>query len=313
MKRQQQATWYLFGINQREFNSLLPRNFERQTKASLRKLNDLEPELSGEEWLLQNQLGLSWPLPYAAWASPDDAENSSQQVIGQWVHLQADQRQVFMVGSHDLEISDDESQALLEDVNDLLAQDPFELYIDDEGVIYASNPQAVTVPERSPSSLMNCSVYDELRPLGHNAWATTFAEIQMLLNEHTINQQRRRRGQLPVNALWLWGDSASQSPAAQQPDFQTICSDDVFWRRLAEWAGLNYQPFSSKRAQNAQPSTLFVIMQPESINELMASPSFWQGIFQKHKRPIHFLLQDGQRYVAQRLPWWQRICKRWFK
>lgn len=306
MKRQQQATWFLLGINQREFNSLLPQNFERVTKASVQTLSEPEPELSGEEWLLKNQFGLSWPLPYAAWAGPNDSDNNEQQVIGQWVYLQADQRQVFMMGSDDLAVSDDESQALLDDINDLLAQDPFELYVDDEGVIYASNTQAVSVPERSPASLMNHSVYDELRPLSHNAWAKAFAEIQMLLSEHTVNQQRRSRGQLPVNALWLWGDSNSDSSSIQKPDFQTICSDDVFWRRLAEWAGLNYQPFSMTRAQKAQSSTLFVLSPSELIDQLMRPRSFWHNIFVKRRQPIYFLLQDGQRYIAQRLPWWRR-------
>jgi hypothetical protein len=44
-------------------------------------------------------------------------------------------------------------------------------------------------------------------PYGADAlhWHSVFNEIQMLFYEHAVNQAREQRGELPVNAVWLWG------------------------------------------------------------------------------------------------------------
>ena len=38
------------------------------------------------------------------------------------------------------------------------------------------------------------------------------SELEMWLHEHVVNRQRQRRGQLPVNALWVWGGGAPVTP-----------------------------------------------------------------------------------------------------
>jgi hypothetical protein len=41
------------------------------------------------------------------------------------------------------------------------------------------------------------------------------AELEMWLHAHPLNETRRRRGELPVSALWLWGGTPAQ--AGQTP------------------------------------------------------------------------------------------------
>lgn len=308
MTQKTQATWFLLGLNKSEFQSLLPRHFCKTMKA---QLSDITPEtssLSGEEWLLQHQFGLEWPLPYGGLMT-SSLSDEYDYVVGQWVYLKADQRQVFMMNGHDLQIADQDSQALIKDVNELIAGEPFKLKVDDQGSIYSANPHAVAMPERSPTSVMNTSIFDELKPLGHNAWAKAFSEIQMLLYNHPVNIERQKQGLLPINALWLWG-SSHQPELPQKPAFSAICSDQLFWQRVAHWARLNYQPLSSNRVRHGQLATLFVIQQSDTIRQLMGDNAFWQGVLTL-KRPIYFLLQDGHQYKVQRLPWWRRWLSRW--
>jgi len=55
-------------------------------------------------------------------------------------------------------------------------------------------------------------------------------EIQMWLHEHPVNVARRRRGETPVNGLWLWGGGGGPLlPPAALPGLST---GDVFLRRL---------------------------------------------------------------------------------
>lgn len=308
MTKTNPATWFLLGLNQREFHSLLPSNLITTAKADIHCVTPPDSDLSGEEWLLIHQFGLDWPLPYGGLLNSASSREHSQ-ALGQWVHLKADQKQVFMLNSNDLEVSYNDSQALLASINELLDDDPFRLCMDKEGVIYARNPHEITVPKRSPASLMNMSVFDELRSLGRNAWAKTFSEIQMLLDDHAVNQQRRSRRQLPINALWLWG-SSSQPQLPRNPEFQTICSDQIFWRRVAQWADLNFQPLNEHRVQAGQTCTLFAIQNAESVRQLIANDGFWRTVF-NDTRPVYFILQDGHQYRGQRLSWWRRWLKKW--
>jgi hypothetical protein len=49
------------------------------------------------------------------------------------------------------------------------------------------------------------------------------AELEMWLHAHPLNEARRRRGELPVSTLWLWGGG----PASAQPSDADTASDAV--------------------------------------------------------------------------------------
>jgi hypothetical protein len=40
------------------------------------------------------------------------------------------------------------------------------------------------------------------------------AEIEMWLHEHPRNRERERRGELPLNGLWIWGGQGSELPTS---------------------------------------------------------------------------------------------------
>jgi hypothetical protein len=48
---------------------------------------------------------------------------------------------------------------------------------------------------------------DRLLPQGADAmrWNSWLNEVQMLLHEHPVNQDREQRGNFPVNSVWPWG------------------------------------------------------------------------------------------------------------
>jgi hypothetical protein len=68
-------------------------------------------------------------------------------------------------------------------------------------------------------------------------------EVQMLLHEHPINQQREQKGLLAVNSFWLSGTGVSQAAAGEAPTLDArlrraaLADDWAAWART--WALLD--------------------------------------------------------------------------
>jgi hypothetical protein len=77
---------------------------------------------------------------------------------------------------------------------------------------------ALTADGLDPATLLGA---DPSAGLPRGADAATLrrlgSEIEMWLHEHPLNLERQRDAQLPVTALWLWGNAAA-SPAAATAD-----------------------------------------------------------------------------------------------
>ncbi|KGI78305.1 hypothetical protein [Oleiagrimonas soli] len=68
----------------------------------------------------------------------------------------------------------------------------------------------------------------------HASWRELFNEAQILLHQHPLNAERRARGQMPVNCLWLWG--GGRLPSWVKADIERIYTADPLARVLAERA-----------------------------------------------------------------------------
>jgi hypothetical protein len=60
-------------------------------------------------------------------------------------------------------------------------------------------------------------------------------EIQMLLHEHPVNAAREQRGEVPINAVWLWGGGRFARPAARP--FRRVRTRDPLATGLALGSG----------------------------------------------------------------------------
>lgn len=72
----------------------------------------------------------------------------------------------------------------------------------------------------------------ELMPAGRDGQElrTLMNEVQMLLHEHPVNANRIARGEVPVNALWLWGIGSVREATSTLP---RLFSDDEWLLGLA--------------------------------------------------------------------------------
>ena len=77
------------------------------------------------------------------------------------------------------------------------------------------------------------------KPIGRDAHQILKfqTELQMLLHEHPLNQQRAQQGELPINALWLQTDSIGSADTGLP--LYTNCS----WALAAQPLPANYETF----------------------------------------------------------------------
>lgn len=73
-------------------------------------------------------------------------------------------------------------------------------------------------------------------PRGDNErqWRSLFNEAQVILHNHSVNERRVERGQVPANSLWFWG--AGKLPDWVRSQFGAVVSDDAVVLALAKLA-----------------------------------------------------------------------------
>ena len=61
----------------------------------------------------------------------------------------------------------------------------------------------VTVP---PHDILDKEVIDHMpKGIGAESIIKLMSDSQIFLKEHPVNKERARRGLLPANSIWLWG------------------------------------------------------------------------------------------------------------
>lgn len=107
-----------------------------------------------------------------------------------------------------------ESAVLLADINRHLYGTGYRFHAarDDDWLLECDRALACTTVE--PAEAAGCNLR-ELMPGGPDGAQvrSLMNELQMLLHEHPVNEQRERRGLPVANSLWLWGFGAASPPA----------------------------------------------------------------------------------------------------
>ena len=97
---------------------------------------------------------------------------------------------------------------------------------------------------------------------GAARWHALANEIQMALHENPVNEAREQRGEMPVNAVWLWG-GGRLTPAAVRP-FRRVRTHEPLAAGLALGSGAAVLPLPDGaekwlRAAGAEGAELIVL------------------------------------------------------
>ena len=176
------------------------------------------------------------------WAALALAGEANGQQAGCWlridpVHLRPDMAQLLLFAPPDFSLTGAEATALaatvsscLEEWGELTMPHPTRWYLK----LKDSTPLATVPVER----VAGRDTQGRL-PEGEagRAWRTRINEIQMLLFEHPVNQQREQQGLPAINSIWPWG--WGQTPRVAEPRYRSVSAAAPIVRGLARLGGVS--------------------------------------------------------------------------
>lgn len=161
-----------------------------------------------------------------------------------------DRDQLVLSRIHNLDLSLDEAQHLVDEINDFFQADEEENFWTMHALTaerwYLVSDKTIEIETVPPDKVLGQSVNSFL--FNNSRWLALFNEFQMILHSSTVNKLRLQQGKLPVNSLWFWGTGKAidfsmftpDNPAIVEPP--VIYTDNPFVQSLA---GLkNYPSFN---------------------------------------------------------------------
>jgi hypothetical protein len=124
------------------------------------------------------------------------------------VGLKVDWMHVYMLGNQHLQLSEQETQAYLKFINAHLQSYSLELAAHSNRRWYLKDVEADQCLSVNPNKCIGQSLV-RLLPENHQQkfWLQLFNEIQMVLYQCEMNQQRMQRNEPTVDAIWFWHES----------------------------------------------------------------------------------------------------------
>lgn len=175
--------------------------------------------MEGVEAALCEALGIArqqdWPLAPVTLEADGGVAGEAYWLRADPVHLQVMRDRIVLADSDAFELTQPEADALVATIIQHFGTDlgPAPLHPKRWYLRLEHAPRLTTCAR---SVAVGCDI-DSLLPQGDDAmqFRAYLNELQMLLHDHPVNQTREARGELPVNALWLWGGGCL--PASSTP------------------------------------------------------------------------------------------------
>lgn len=231
------------------------------------------------------------------------------------VGMQADRDSAVMLPPDLLQITTAEAQQLIAALNQHFAEDGlrFEMQTSQHWLLHSVTPlhiQTTELPE-----VIGQDVRNHL-PRGDDArhWRRIGNEIEMLMHNHPVNQQREVQQQWPITGVWLWGGGAV--PNKVQPNPDVLYTDDDTATTIARAAALTTQalPANLHRCDwSAHQSSVMCVLQQLDSHQLIQLEAHWfapllvalrEGALQQ----VTLLTRAHQFVITRRSvrQWWRR-------
>lgn len=151
------------------------------------------------------------------------------------VHLHARREQLILMTGDEFDVTEPEAESLIVALQAYYPEWRFERTRDGMWfIIVDETPDLATTPlERVLGENIN-----EYLPRGADAmrWLSVMNEMQMILFDAPVNEQREAAGRPVLNSLWLWG--GGRLPTLGAPRWRRIVTDDPVTFGAARQAGI---------------------------------------------------------------------------
>ena len=149
------------------------------------------------------------------------------------VHLQLQGAKVVLTESSRLDIAADEARQMLETLNAHFSGRNLFFFAPVPQRWYVRTTDTLRLRTAPTDEVVGKDIKSHL-PAGDDRsyWHGVLNEAQMVLHGHECNEQRERRGELPINSLWLWGAGRIEPSSTRSP-YHCVWSDHPLARGLA--------------------------------------------------------------------------------
>lgn len=176
--------------------------------------------------------------------------------IAELAHIQLGRDGLVLTDTNALDITAEESRALLATVQPLFDADGFTVTYLAPRRWQVSLPEGLKPFAATPATVMGGDLNDYWpKGLPARPWRRLANDIQMSWHDHPVNDAREARGEPIVNGVWLHGGAPAWTPAWRTAAPRHLIGDPPWFQGLAErasiaWSGTS-TPVSQLRADTA--------------------------------------------------------------
>jgi hypothetical protein len=254
-----------------------------------------------QAWLCE-QFGVArqvdWPSAPIALFGAGMAPGEDFWLSADPVHLRVNRDQLILLAPESLSITGAEAVALCAELNRHFATDRLTFLAPQAHRWYLKTAAPARIHTRSLSRAVGHDV-DSMLPEGEDrlAWHRIFNEVQMVLHAHPVNEERERRGVLPINSLWFSGGGTLPFASTS---FQAVIGGSALARGLSK---LTQIPFSTIEQGIATVGTSDVLIElcDAATASMRLDAAAWKEALEEMERrwfaPLARLL--GKRQIRQ--------------
>src|SRR5574343_290845 len=225
------------------------------------------------------------PLPWAAWQT--GSKDASAQAWITPCHWQIGMDQVFMLDPAALNLTDEESRALLQAMLPWLQEDGLQVRWHDALHWHACGELLGGWAAPSLDRVIGANVRPWITSGLPGALVRLQSEMQMRAYNHPVNDARLARGLLPVNAFWVHGASnLPATPATARPKVRVM--DDL--RRSALHGDVQgwrtaWQSLDTRLPAPDTPDLQLTLCSESTAHHWQTRPTQWLSRLQNWLRP----------------------------
>ncbi len=193
-----------------------------------------------------------------------------------------------------------QAQRLCDEINHQFSNESWQLQVGDPQRWYLVLQSDAGIVSHSPQQAVGCNLLD-VAISGHQAtyWRKIINEIQMLLFQSDVNNQREASGLATVNSLWVWGEGEldcnldCNNTTLTWP-WARVLSDDPVVRGLAQLVDCTNEaaPASAEQLWTTPDLNGWVLCQPHCFSPQIDQPGAVLAEFSEQWLvPIYSLLR----------------------
>ncbi len=174
------------------------------------------------DFILLHLFGMTAPDPKHAPVAPitylaDGGEPANAWVLrADPVYLRADRDRVLLFDARVLNLTAEEAEALADEFNRYFAERRWRLEPRNPQRWYLKFAADPGLRAQPLSCVVGRDIYGVMPTDGEGlAWRSMLNEVQMLFHGSPVNEDRERRGLLPVKGLWFWGGGHLPKPQGE--------------------------------------------------------------------------------------------------